>query len=77
MIVRANRSGFCSTHQAHRYDLTVGLLDLAELAKEVPESRLGHNIVGRKDAHTVELGGRVGLRGQVTADDLVFLKTTY
>lgn len=65
------------THLVHRHDLTVGLLDLAELAKEVPESRLGDNLVGRKDAHAVKLRGGVGLAGQVTPDDLVFLKATY
>ena len=63
-----------NTHLVHRHDLTVGLLDLAELAKEVPETRLGHNIVGRKDAHTVNLGSRLGLGRQVATHDLVLGK---
>jgi len=58
---------------AHRDDLSVGLLDLAELAKKVPEPRFGDNLIGRKDAHAVELGGGVGLRGQMAPDDLIFL----
>ena len=57
-------------------DLAVGLLDLLQLGDEVPETRLGDDIVRRKDAHAVELGGRVALRGQVTPDDLVFVQTT-
>jgi len=59
------------------HDLAVGLLDLSELRKEVPESRLGHDIVGRKDTHAVELWRWVCLRGQVAPNDLVFLKTTH
>jgi len=42
-------------------DLTVRLLDLPQLAEKVPEPRLGDDLVGRKDTHTVDLGGRVGL----------------
>jgi hypothetical protein len=58
-------------------DLTVGLLDLAELGQEVPEPGLGHDGVGRKDAHAVELGRGVCLGGQVTPDDLVLRETPY
>lgn len=50
-----------ATHLVDRDDLAVGLLDLAELAKEVPEPRLSDDLVGRKNAHTVDLGGGVGL----------------
>lgn len=57
-------------------NLSVGLLNLPQTSKEVPESRLGNDIVRRKDAHAVELGSWVGLGWQVTANDLVFLKTT-
>ena len=57
-------------------DLTVGLLDLLQLHEEVPEAGLGDDIVGGKDAHAVQLGGGVGLGGQVAANDLVLLKTT-
>lgn len=56
-------------------DLTVGLLDLTELGQEVPEARLGHNGVGREDAHAVQLGRGVSLGGQVTPDDLVLGET--
>lgn len=65
-----------ATHLVQRDDLTVRLLDLAELAEEVPEPRLGDNVVGRKNTHTVDLGGRVGLAGEVAADDLVFLEAS-
>lgn len=64
------------TDLVQRNDLAVGLLDLAELAKEVPEAGLRDDIVGSEDAHPVKLGGRVGLTGEVTANDLVLLKTT-
>jgi hypothetical protein len=49
------------THLVDGDDLTVRLLDLAELAKEVPEPRLGDDLVGRKNAHTVDLRGGVCL----------------
>ena len=45
-----------------------------DVPQEVPESRLRDNLVGRKDAHTVDLGGGLRLRGEVAADDLVFLE---
>jgi len=54
-------------------DLAIGLLDLLQLRKEVPEPRLGHNIVGCEDAHAVKLGRRVRIRGQMAPNDLVFL----
>jgi len=66
-----------ATHLVQRDDLTVRLLDLAELAEEVPEPRLGDNVVGRKNTHAVDLGGRVGLAGEVAADDLVFLEASW
>lgn len=59
-----------------RDDLTSGLLDLLEAAQEVPESGLGNRSVGGKDGHAVKGGGRVGLGGQVTADDRILLKAT-
>ena len=39
--------------------------------QEVPETRLRNDLIQRKDAHAVDLGVWIGLRGQVTADDLV------
>ena len=65
------------TYHIEADDLTVGLLDLPELSQEVPEPRLGHDRVGRKDAHAVELGRGVGLGGQVTPNDLVLGETPY
>lgn len=58
-------------------DLAVGLLDLAQLGEEVPETALGDDIVGSEDAHAVELGGRVGVGGQVAPDDLVLLQAAF
>lgn len=57
-------------------DLTIGLLDLAQLGQEVPESTLGDHIVGCKDAHPVQLRRRVGIRRQMPSDNLVFLQAT-
>jgi hypothetical protein len=45
------------TYEVDRDNLTSSLLDLTELLQEVPETRLGYNDVGSKDAHTEELGG--------------------
>jgi len=57
-------------------DLSVRLLDLAELHQEVPEAGLCNNSVWCKDTHAVELWGWVSLRRQVAPDDLVLCKTT-
>lgn len=58
-------------------NLTGGLLDLLELGQEVPESGLGHNLVGGKDSHSVELllGGSLGR--QLSANNLVFVESTH
>lgn len=58
-------------------NLSVRLLDLAQLHQKVPEARLGDHGVGCEDAHAVQLRGRVRVGGQVTPDHLVFLKTTH
>ena len=42
--------------------------------QEVPETRLCDDLVGRKDAHTVNLRVRLTLSGEVAADDLEFLE---
>lgn len=65
------------TYHVQGNDLAVRLLELTELSHEVPETRLGHNGVGRKDAHAVQLGRGVRLVGQVTPDDLVLSKTPW
>ena len=75
-LLPANSPHRDDTHLVQAYDLTVGLLDLAELGKEVPEPTLRNDIVGSKDAHAVELWCRVGVRGQVTPNDLIFLQAT-
>ena len=67
----------CSeTYHVDADDLTGGLLDLTETAKEVPEAGLGNDHIGREDAHAVEAGSRVALGGQMAPNHLVFLKTT-
>lgn len=66
---------FTPTYHVQGNDLAVGLLQLAELSKEVPEPRLGDNSVRRKDAHAVQLGRGVRLGGQVTPNNLVLVKT--
>jgi hypothetical protein len=58
-------------------NLTSSLLNSSELGQEVPESRLGNNSVGSKDSHTVELGLRLALGRETTANNLVFIETTH
>lgn len=65
------------TYHVDADDLAVALLDLPELGQEVPEPRLGDDLVGREDAHAVQLGRGVGLRGQIAPDDLVLGETPY
>jgi hypothetical protein len=55
-------------------DLTSGLLDLTELLEEVPETRLGNNVVGGEKSHSEELGDGVLLRRKLTTDHLVFVQ---
>lgn len=65
-----------STYHVDGHDLTSGLLDLLQTPHEVPVSGLGDNGVGSEDSHTVQSRGGVGLCGQVSANDLVLVKTT-
>lgn len=65
------------TYDVDGHDLAGRLLDLAELAEEVPEARLGDDLVRGKDAHPVELGLGLLLRRQLAADDLVLLEATH
>ena len=69
-------SAFEGTYNVQADDLSVRLLDLAELHQEVPETRLCNHGVGCKNSHAVQLWCRVCLRGQMAANDLVFRKTT-
>jgi len=66
----------CESYLVQSDDLAIRLLDLAQLGQEVPEPGLGDYVVRGEDAHPVQLGGLVGLSGQMAADDLVFLKAT-
>lgn len=42
--------------------------------EEVPETGFCDNFIGREDAHAVDFGGWLTIRGQVAAHDLVFLQ---
>ena len=53
-------------------DLSVGLLDLAVPAEEVPEAAPSTNLVGGKDAHAEDARLRIGGRGLLPANDLEF-----
>ena len=53
-------------------DFAVGFLHFPQFHQEVPETGLGDNGVGCKDAHAVEFGRWFRLGGQVTAYHLVF-----
>lgn len=55
-------------------DLTVDLLDLLQLAQEVPEARLGNDLVRGEDAHAVQLGGGLLLGRELAANDLILVE---
>ena len=57
-------------------NLAVRLLNLSQLHQEVPEAGFGDHIVWCENAHAVQLGRRVGVRGQMATNDLVFLEAT-
>lgn len=63
-----------ATYQIYADDLAVGLLDLPQLHQKVPKPRLRDHRVWCEYAHAVELGCRVGIRWQMTPDDLVFIE---
>lgn len=65
------------TYDVEGNDLSVGLLDLAELHQEVPEAGLGNHSVWRKNAHAVQLWRWVCLGWQMAANDLILCETTY
>lgn len=71
------RASLSLTYLVDGNDLTGGLLDLLQAAKEVPVPGLGNDGVGSEDAHAVQSGRRVGLGRQMPANDLVFLETAY
>ena len=45
---------------------------LSGAPQEIPESRLGNDLIGCEDAHAVYLGIVFTLRGEMTTDDLIF-----
>ena len=55
-------------------DLAVNLLDLLQLAHEVPEAGLGDNLVDGEEAHAEKLGGSILLGGEMATDQLVLVK---
>jgi len=57
-------------------NLASGLLNLLQAAQEVPVPGLSDRDVRCEDDHAVKGGVRVGLGGQVTPDNIVFVKTT-
>ena len=57
-------------HFAHSEHLSVGALHLVVLTHELPELRLGHNVVGREAVVAEELGLRLVLSGLLAAHDL-------
>jgi len=69
-----NLQGLLLVNNIDTNNLSIGFLDFLQLTEEVPETRLRNDFIGRKDAHTVDLGGRLSLGGQMTADDLKLLE---
>lgn len=63
-----------STHLVHREDLASRALHLAVLVQEVPEARLGHNLVLGEHTHPVDLRVRVVLRRLAPAHNLILTK---
>lgn len=57
-----------------RNDFTGGLLELLQLAQEIPETGLGNNVVRSEDSHLVQRSAWLLLGGQLTADDFIFLQ---
>ena len=47
---------------------------LSSAPQEIPEPRLGNDLIGRENAHAVYLGIGLTLRGEMTTDDLIFDK---
>lgn len=60
-----------STHFVDGDELSCGLLDLPELPQVVPEAGLCDHLVGREDAHAVQLGAGILVRGQLAPNDLI------
>ena len=67
-------NGRCLVDLFQADNLTGGLLELFQLAQEVPETGLGDNAIGSKDSHFVERSRGLLLCWQLAANDLVFLQ---
>ena len=65
------------TYLVQAHNLTVRLLDLPQLGKEVPEARLGYDIVGCEDAHAVEFWCFIVRAGKMAPNDLILRKSGY
>lgn len=59
------------TYDIEANKFSCSFLDLAKFAQEIPEARLGNDIIWRKDAHAVELGLWLLLGWQLAANNLV------
>lgn len=55
-------------------DFSGGLLELLQLTKEIPETRLGDDPVWSEDSHPVERSLWLLLCGQFAPDDFEFLQ---
>jgi hypothetical protein len=58
------------TITSHQYTVLGNNISCAP--QEIPESRLGNDLIGREDAHAVYLRIGLILRGEVATDDLIF-----
>jgi hypothetical protein len=56
------------------YEICTLLVWQSHAPEEVPEAGLGDNFVGGEDAHAVDFGVGLSLRGEMASDDLVFLE---
>lgn len=66
-------NGRCLVHLLQGDNLASGLLELLQLAQEVPETGFGDNVVGSEDTHLVQRRLWLLLAWQLAANDLVFL----
>jgi len=58
-------------------DFAACFLYFPGLLQEVPKAGFGDLSVGSKDAHSVEIGGRVVFGGELAPNDLVLVKTRH
>ena len=66
-----------SSYLIQRHDLSSTLLNLPQLLQEIPETRLGNNLVVGEETHTVEFWSGVRLRRKTAANDYVLMKATW